>query len=100
MSKHCTWRRLRVAWTSLLVLIACVSQSFAQSPDPGRIFGGYFEEWGIRYSGYNIADLQKNGVADQLTHLIYAFGNVTATASRHAPLPIRRQPIRIQLFRA
>jgi hypothetical protein len=21
------------------------------------IFGGYFEEWGIRYSGYNIADL-------------------------------------------
>jgi GH18 family chitinase len=45
------------------------------------IFGGYFEEWGIRYSGYNIADLQKNGVADQLTHLIYAFGNVTATAT-------------------
>src|SRR5580704_17123379 len=81
MSKHCTWRRLRVAWTSLLVLIACVSQSFAQSHDPGRIFGGYFEEWGIRYAGYNIADLQKSGVADELTHLIYAFGNVTATVA-------------------
>src|SRR5208282_5134717 len=25
-------------------------------------------------------DLQKNGVADELTHLIYAFGNVTPTA--------------------
>jgi chitinase len=51
---------------------------------PGRqnmIFGGYFEEWGIRYFGYNIADLQKNGVADPLTHLIYAFDNVTATAT-------------------
>jgi chitinase len=81
MSKHCTWRRLRVAWTSLLVFIACVSQSFAQSPEPRRIFGGYFEEWGIRYAGYNIADLQKSGVADELTHLIYAFGNVTATVA-------------------
>src|SRR5580704_1929388 len=81
MSKHCTWRRLRVAWTSRLVFIACVSQSFAQSPEPRRIFGSYFEEWGIRYAGYNIADLQKSGVADELTHLIYAFGNVTATVA-------------------
>jgi hypothetical protein len=34
------------------------------------IFEGYFEEWGIRYSSYNIADLQKGGVTDQLTNLI------------------------------
>ena len=73
---------LRAGSTYFLALIAYVSPSPAQ--DPGRqnmIFGSYFEEWGIRYSGYNIADLQKNGVADQLTHLIYAFGNVTATAT-------------------
>ena len=44
------------------------------------IFGGYFEEWGSAYSGYNIADLDKNGVADRLTHLIYAFGDVSAEA--------------------
>ncbi|MGB0104264.1 MAG: glycosyl hydrolase family 18 protein, partial [Candidatus Sulfotelmatobacter sp.] len=31
--------------------------------------------------GYNIANLQQNGVADKLTHLIYAFGNVTASPS-------------------
>jgi hypothetical protein len=37
----------------------------------------YFEEWNIHYSGRNIADLEKNGVASDLTHLIYAFGNVT-----------------------
>jgi len=63
------------------ILVACVSQSLAQSRQQGKIFGGYFEEWGIRYASYNIADLQKNGVADVLTHLIYAFGNVTPTAT-------------------
>src|ERR1700732_3128017 len=71
---------LRVVLTGLLALAACVSQSFAQAGRPGKIFGGYFEEWGINYAGYSIADLQKNGVADELTHLIYAFGNVTPTS--------------------
>jgi chitinase len=52
----------------------------ARHHDHDKIFGGYFEEWGINYAGYNIADLQKNGVADELTHLIYAFGNVTPTS--------------------
>jgi chitinase len=64
-----------------MALVACVSPSLAQGRQPGKIFGGYFEEWGIRYAGYNIADLQTNGVADVLTHLIYAFGNVTPTAA-------------------
>jgi chitinase len=70
---------LRVVSASLLALVACLSQSFAQARHQGKIFGGYFEEWGINYAAYNIADLQKNGVADDLTHLIYAFGNVTPT---------------------
>ena len=71
---------LRVVLTSLLALVACLSQSVAQARHHSKIFGGYFEEWGINYGGYNIADLQKNGVADELTHLIYAFGNVTPTS--------------------
>jgi chitinase len=58
----------------------CVPSTFAQARQHGRIFGGYFEEWSINYAGYNIADLEKNGVADTLTHLIYAFGNVTPTS--------------------
>ena len=66
---------------SLLVLVSCASQLLAQARPHGKVFGGYFEEWGIRYAHYNIADLEKNGVADELTHLIYAFGNVTPTAS-------------------
>ncbi len=71
---------LRVVLTSLWAVVACVSQSFGQAHHQGKIFGGYFEEWGINYAGYNIADLQKNGMADELTHLIYAFGNVTPTS--------------------
>ncbi len=65
---------------SSLLAAACVSQSAAQARHHHKIFGGYFEEWGITYAGYNIADVQKSGVADELTHLIYAFGNVTPTS--------------------
>src|SRR3984957_18572074 len=48
-------------------------------PPQGKILGGYFEEWSIYYAGYNIANIQQNGVADKLTHLIYAFADLTAT---------------------
>src|SRR6202034_2199555 len=73
---------LRLVLTSVLALLACVylSRAEARHHDHGKIFGGYFEEWGINYAGYNIADLQKNDVAAELTHLIYAFGNVTPTS--------------------
>ncbi len=72
-------RLFRFALMSLLTFVLCASFSFAQANQhsQGKVFGGYFEEWGINYASYNIADLQKNGVADELTHLIYAFGNVT-----------------------
>lgn len=66
----------------LLLLMTYVTQSSAQkSSSQNEVFGGYFEEWGVHYAGYNIADLQKNGVADKLTHLFYAFGNVTAAGT-------------------
>ena len=66
------WFRL----LSLFLLLGCCSRSEAQR-DHQRIFAAYFEEWGIPYSGYNIADLDKSGIADQLNYLIYAFGNIT-----------------------
>ncbi|MFZ0138209.1 MAG: glycosyl hydrolase family 18 protein [Candidatus Sulfotelmatobacter sp.] len=81
MSIHFLPRLLRMALLTLLALVACISPSFAQNNDQGKIVGGYFEEWSIYYAGYNIANLQQNGVADKLTHLIYAFGNVTASPS-------------------
>ncbi len=58
----------------LLTAVAFVVPSFAQD----KVLGGYFEEWSIYYAGYNIANLQQNGVADKLTHLIYAFADVTS----------------------
>ena len=59
----------------MLTLVVFATPSFAQK----KVLGGYFEEWGIYYAGYNIANLQQNGVADKLTHLIYAFANVTTS---------------------
>ena len=58
-----------------LTLVAFAAPSFGQQ----KIMGGYFEEWGIYYAGYNIANLQQNGVANRLSHLMYAFANVTTT---------------------
>src|SRR5580693_1604378 len=79
MSTHFQPRPLRMALLTLLAVVAGISPSFAQNNNQGKIVGGYFEEWSIYYAGYNIANLQQTGVADKLTHLIYAFGDVTAS---------------------
>ncbi len=68
------------------MLITCSTTANAESPrhdrdkDRAKILAGFFEEWSIYYAGYNIANLQQNGVADKLTHLIYAFANVSAAS--------------------
>jgi len=79
MTSNFPLRPFRVVLTTILALAACVTPSVAQSSDHAKILGGYFEEWSIYYAGYNIANLQQNGVADKLTHLLYAFANVTTT---------------------
>ena len=63
MSKYFLPRPLRGALMSLLIFVSCASQSLSQTRHHGKIFGGYFEEWGIRYAHYNIADLEKNILA-------------------------------------
>lgn len=59
-----------------LVLPAVPVSTAAQN---SKILGGYFEEWSIYYAGYNIANLEQNGAAGKLTHLMYAFANVTTS---------------------
>src|ERR1700722_11044051 len=76
MSKKALSHSCRVVLVGVLTLIALVVPSFAQE---SKILGGYFEEWSIYYAGYNIANLHQNGVAGKLTHLMYAFANVTTT---------------------
>jgi chitinase len=79
--------KLHVPLRLSVVLIALTAfafsgsaQTLAQSGYGRKILAGYFEEWSIYYAGYNIANLQNNGVANKLTHLIYAFANVTPTS--------------------
>ena len=79
MSKRSFVTSIQVVLTTLLFAITSVQLSPAQEGKPGKILGGYFEEWSIYYAGYNIANLQQNGVADKLTHFIYAFANVTTS---------------------
>jgi chitinase len=63
-------------------LLTCGVPAFAQTPNgQGKILAGFFEEWSIYYAGYNLANLESNGSAAKLSHLIYAFGDVSASAS-------------------
>jgi chitinase len=78
MSRHLLRKARKTAFLVLL-LVVCTVFLPAEEKDSGKILGGYFEEWSIYYAGYNIANLQQNGVADKLTHLLYAFANVTTT---------------------
>ncbi len=80
MSKIVSSHSCRMLVAGVVMLIAAVVPSFAQDShhqERNKILGGYFEEWSIYYAGYNIANLQQNGVAGKLTHLMYAFANVT-----------------------
>ena len=75
MPKTISARSCRAWLLGAVTLLTLVFPTFGQE----KILAGYFEEWGIYYAGYNIANLQQNGVASKLTHLVYAFANVTTT---------------------
>ncbi|MEU8587892.1 glycoside hydrolase family 18 chitinase [Streptomyces sp. NPDC048664] len=44
---------------------------------PGAVKLGYFTEWGIYGRGYNVKNVVTSGSAAKITHINYAFGNVT-----------------------
>ena len=51
-------------------------------PDPNPNTGdyvrvGYFVQWGIYARDFTLADMDRNGAAETLTHLNYAFGGIT-----------------------
>ena len=75
-------RALTFFLASLLVSSFLPRPTLANEPNhdhKSKVVGGYFEEWSIYGAGYNVANLQANGVADKLTHLTYAFGDATPT---------------------
>jgi chitinase len=66
----------------VLTLFMSSAPAFAQNHESqGKILAGFFEEWSIYYANYNLANLESNGSAAKLSHLIYAFGDVSASAS-------------------
>ncbi|HEY6292669.1 MAG TPA: glycosyl hydrolase family 18 protein [Terriglobia bacterium] len=81
MTKTPSDRIYRTAFAGLLALTMSGLPLFGQNTRQGKIVGGYFEEWSIYYAGYNVANLQQNGIASKLTHLLYAFSNLTASPS-------------------
>ena len=73
----------RTGVVSFIASLACAATLLAGGPSRrGKILAGFFEEWSIYYADYNIADLQNNGVADKLSHFVYAFADVFADASK------------------
>lgn len=65
------------AISAVLFLSCCLATPAESAPfHQGKVVAGYFEEWSI-YQGYNVADIQNSGAADVLTHVLYAFAEVT-----------------------
>ncbi|HEX4809988.1 MAG TPA: glycoside hydrolase family 18 protein [Bryobacteraceae bacterium] len=67
--------------TALLVncSIAVASEADNFPGHKSKIVGAYFEEWSIYGANYQVADIQNSGAADALTHVLYAFANVSPT---------------------
>ncbi len=82
-------RRLAAALAAAaLALVACAFAGAATAGERGETrtdadpaatdkIIGYFTEWGVYDRDYHVKDLVTSGSADKLTHINYAFGNVT-----------------------
>ena len=69
-------------FTAMILLFTFGESAIAAPPaSHEKILAGYFEEWSIYYANYNLADLESNGSAAKLSHLIYAFGNLSVSAA-------------------
>jgi len=47
------------------------------TPRAGSVNLGYFVEWGVYARNYHVKNIETSGSAAKLTHINYAFGNVT-----------------------
>ncbi|MFE9933198.1 glycoside hydrolase family 18 protein [Streptomyces sp. NPDC005533] len=75
--------RLAVAACSLSLLTAFAPAAgadvsgAASGPDRSYKKVGYFTQWGVYGRDFQVQDLEANGSAGKLTHINYAFGNVS-----------------------
>ncbi|MFD6879572.1 MULTISPECIES: glycoside hydrolase family 18 protein [unclassified Streptomyces] len=81
--RRSTIGRLAVAACSLSLLTAFAPAATGAPDDAaghGRTYKkvGYFTQWGVYGRDFQVQDLDANGTAGKLTHINYAFGNVSA----------------------
>nr|WSX48314.1 glycoside hydrolase family 18 protein [Streptomyces sp. NBC_00974] len=70
--------RLAVAACSLSLLTAFAPAHEDSGRDRSYKKVGYFTQWGVYGRDFQVQDLEKNGSAGKLTHINYAFGNISA----------------------
>src|SRR6201996_7287791 len=64
--------------TAFLLINGVPLRAADREVESNNLLGAYFEEWSIYGADYNIADVQNSGAASKLTHLLYAFANVSS----------------------
>lgn len=62
--------------SSVTSSIASSKSSSSTSSAGGKKVVGYFAEWGVYGRNYHVKNIATSGSAAQLTHILYAFGNV------------------------
>nr|WP_221470760.1 glycosyl hydrolase family 18 protein [Allocatelliglobosispora scoriae] len=53
------------------------SPSTSPTSPSGKKIVGYFPNWGVYGRNYHVKNIETSGAAAKLTHILYAFGNVT-----------------------
>ncbi|WP_141925022.1 glycoside hydrolase family 18 protein [Haloactinospora alba] len=90
-SRRERWAGTPLGWTTATVLGALFFSAFTVVSDTSgeSVSGGervgYFADWNTANRDYTIADIAENGAADQLTHLMWAFGDVSSEGKCHIP---------------
>ncbi|MEU4212581.1 glycoside hydrolase family 18 protein [Streptomyces sp. NPDC026206] len=68
------------AAATLLATALAAAPATADTPDDtsaGKRVVGYFTNWGVYERNYHVKNIETSGSAARLTHINYAFGNVT-----------------------
>ncbi len=79
------WRLPALVATLVTTLGLVAAPALGASPEPGpavsvaagKVNLGYLVQWGVYQRNYHVKNIQSSGSADKLTHINYAFGNVT-----------------------
>jgi chitinase len=66
-----------LAMTIGVVVAPTMSASQEAGPAAAKVNLGYFVQWGVYQRNYHVKNIETSGSAGKLTHINYAFGNVT-----------------------